>query len=244
MKPEKRSYRRLQRPEKFKSFEVIVGESDLWISVPEVFDCKLLKKEIEALVRDLRTQLNLYIGETPQFLYSLEPVEVERMAPLIAKLMAQRCRACSVGPMAGVAGAFNFFVGKRLEELGVSEFLIENGGDLYIKRNSETVVLLLLPSEEGRYALKIPSGEWGISSSSSKIGHSLSLGNTEIATVIAKDPILSDCCATYLGNSKSVEDALKRVEKLPGEVEGALVLINGKFVIKGEKAKPYLLKGA
>jgi len=244
LKPEKRSYRRLQRPEKFKSFEVIVGESDLWISVPEEFNCKPLKKEIEGLVRDLRTQLNLYIEKNPQFLHSLEPIKVEKMAPLIAKLMAQRCRACSVGPMAGVAGAFNFFVGKRLEELGVNEFLIENGGDLYIKRKSETIVLLLFPSKERKYALKIPSGEWGISSSSSKIGHSLSLGNTEIATVIAKDPILSDCCATYLGNSKSVKDALERIDKLPAEVEGALVLINGKFVIKGEKAKPYLLKEA
>ncbi len=243
MKPEKRSYRKLQKPKGFKSFEVIVGESDLWISVPEKFDCKTLKKEVENLVRDLRVQLNLYIEKNPDFLRSLKPVKVEEVSPLIAKLMAQRCKDCSVGPMAGVAGAFNFFVGKKLQELGAEEFLIENGGDIFVKRSSETLVLLLPPSKEKKYVLRIPPGEWGVSSSSSKIGHSLSLGNAEIATAVAKDPILSDCCATNLGNSKSVEDALKRVKELPKEVEGALIVINGKFVIKGEIAKPYLIKG-
>ena len=244
MKPEKRSYRKLQKPEGFKSFEVIVGESDLWIGVPEKFDCKALKREVENLVRDLRAQLNFYIEKHPEFLRSLKPVKVEELSPLIAKVMAQRCKDCSVGPMAGVAGAFNFFVGRKLEEVGVKEFLIENGGDIYIKRKLETLVLLLPPSREKRYALRIPPGEWGISSSSSKIGHSLSLGNTEIATVIAKDPILSDCCATHLGNSKSVEEALEKVKELPGKVKGALIVIDGKFVIKGEIAKPYLIKGA
>jgi len=233
-RPEKRFYRRIQNPEGFKVFEVIAGESDLWIAVPEGEYSPSLEREVEETLISLRSQIELYAKRRKEFLTSLSPVVVEPIAPKVVRKMAFECGRCGVGPMAGVAGAINLFVGERLEELGVSQFLIENGGDLYLKREKETVALLLTgnPGLDGRLGILVPPGRWGLSSSSSRIGHSLSLGSSQIATVLAEDPVYSDCCATFLGNSVNPRDALDRINRLEG-VEGALVFVGGRFVMKG-----------
>ncbi|WP_456341601.1 UPF0280 family protein [Thermovibrio sp.] len=243
VRPEKRFYRRFQKPKGFASFEVIVGESDLWIAVPQGEYSPALERAVEETLISLRSQIEAYGKRRREFFTSLTPIEVEPLAPRIVKKMALECGRCGVGPMAGVAGAINLFIGKKLEKLGIDEFIIENGGDTYISREAETVSLILTgePRLDGKLAVCLPPGRWGLSSSSSKIGHSLSLGRVQIATVLSCNPVYSDCCATYLGNSTSPENALRRVKEL--EVEGALVLIDGKFVIKGN-LKPVLLKSA
>jgi len=240
-RPEKRFYRRLQNPEGFKAFEVIAGESDLWIAVPEGEYSPALEREVEETLLFLRSQIELYAKRRKEFFTSLTPLTVEPLAPRVVKKMALECGRCGVGPMAGVAGTINLFVGERLEELGVSQFLIENGGDLYLKRERETVALLLTGDLklDGKLGVVVPPGRWGLSSSSSKIGHSLSLGSSQVATVLAEDPVYSDCCATFLGNSVSPEDALDRINRLEG-ILGALVFIDGKFVMKGN-LKPVLI---
>ena len=234
IRPEKRFYRRFQRPEGFVSFEIIAGESDVWIAVPESRYSPELEGVLKELLLELRSQVEAYGKKEREFFASLVPVKVQPLAPRIVRKMALECGRCGVGPMAGVAGAVNFFLGEKLEELGVNEFIIENGGDLYLRRNSPTLSLVLTgrPELDGRLAVRVPPGRWGLSSSSSKIGHSVSLGRTQIATVLASDPVYSDCCATYLGNSVGPEDALRRVRELE-DVEGALVLVDGKFVIRG-----------
>jgi len=241
MGPEKRFYRSFQKPKGFKTFEVIAGESDLWIAVPEEAYRPEVEGEVLSLLVEIRSQIEAYGKSKREFFTSLTPVEVEPIAPLIVKKMAVECGRCGVGPMAGVAGAVNLFVAQRLKALGIKEFIIENGGDLFISRSSPTLSLLLTgnPKLDGKLALEVPPGEWGLSSSSSKIGHSLSLGRAQVATVLARSPIYSDCCATFLGNSVSPEDALDRINSLKG-AHGALVFIDGKFVIKGT-LKPVFL---
>jgi len=240
-RPEKRFYRKLQRPKGFRAFEVVVGESDLWIAVPEGEYSPALERDIEETVISLRSQIELYAKKRKEFFTSLTPLSVEPLAPKVVKKMALECDRCGVGPMAGVAGAVNLFVGERLEELGVSQFLIENGGDIYLKRERETVALLLTgsPKLDGRLGVVVPPGRWGLSSSSSRIGHSLSLGSSQVATVLAEDPVYSDCCATFLGNSVSPEDALDRINRVKGAL-GALIFIDGRFVMKGE-LRPVLI---
>jgi len=235
LRPEKRFYRELIRRPGFKSFEIIAGESDLWISIPE----ELFKEELPSLLLDslisLRTQILQFGKEHPEFLTSLTPVEVPVLSPGIVKKMAESARLVGVGPMAGVAGAVNYFLGKRLKELGITEFMIENGGDVYVSstRSVTLAVLTGISEIDGKLGLSIPPGEWGVCSSSSKIGHSLSFGTTTIATVICKDPVISDCVATLLGNSKSEEEFIGKAKKLD-MVEGALGLLKGRFVIQGK----------
>ena len=48
----------------------------------------------------------------------------------------------------------------------------------------------------------------GICSSSGTVGPSLSFGKSDIATVISGDPVLSDACATRLGNEIAAQGDL------------------------------------
>lgn len=233
-RPEKRFYRELLKRPGFRSFEVVAGESDLWVSVPrERFFEELPDLLLDTLI-SLRTQILQFGKERPDFLTSLRPVEVPVLSPAIVKKMAESAKAVGVGPMAGVAGAVNYFLGEKLKELGIEEFMIENGGDVYVSSEREVTLAVVTgnPKVDGKLGLSVPAGEWGVCSSSSKIGHSLSFGETTIATVICKDPVVSDCAATFLANSRTTEEFISRAENLKG-IYGVLGLLKGRFVIRG-----------
>jgi ApbE superfamily uncharacterized protein (UPF0280 family) len=236
-KPEKRFYRKLIRRRGFLSFELIAGESDIWVSVPqrEVDDLESLKKTLTDYLISLRTQIISYGEKHPDFLKSLEPVVVDILAPAIVREMANASEKVGVGPMAGVAGAVNRFIGEKLKALGMSQFIIENGGDVFVSCSEPVTSALMVGDSrlDGKLGIEVPAGEWGLCSSSSRIGHSLSLGYTQIATVLAEDPVVSDCFATLLGNSRVENEFIERCKSIP-DIEGALGLINGKFVLFGQ----------
>ncbi len=236
-KPEKRFYRELIRKRGFISFELIAGESDIWISVPqgEVADLEFLKKTLTDYLISLRTQILSYGEKHPEFLKSLEPVVVDILAPAIVREMAIASEKVGVGPMAGVAGAINRFIGEKLKDFGFSQFIIENGGDVFVSCSEPVTSALIVgdPKLDGKLGIEIPPGKWGLCSSSSRIGHSLSLGYTQIATVLAKNPVVSDCLATFLGNSRGEDEFIGRCKSIPN-IEGALGLINGKCVLFGQ----------
>ncbi len=234
--PEKRFYRAFQKPKGFKAFNVVAGESDLWIAVPETEYREEIKKEILSTLISIREQIKTFGERNPEFLKSLTPVNLPAFVPEVVRVMGEASKRVGVGPMAGVAGAVNLFIGRKLTELGFSQFIIENGGDLYINVERSVVVSLFPknPKLLGKLGLELPPGEWGISTSSSRIGHSLSLGRTELATIVGNDPVVTDCGATYLGNSKTVVEAKKRAEELLKINTGAVALIEGKFVMAGE----------
>jgi len=233
--PEKRFYRSFQRPKGFRSFNLVAGESDIWIAVPERDFREELRGELLSYLIDLREQIKAYCRSNPNFLRSLVPVDVPSLSPEVVRVMAEASRKVGVGPMAGVAGAVNLFLGRKLRSLGISQFILENGGDLYLRVERPTVVSILSRKAEGVGSLgvELPPGNWGISTSSSKIGHSLSFGRVDSATVVGEDPVVTDCSATYLGNSRTVEEAKERAQELLKINRGALALIEGKFVMAG-----------
>ena len=234
--PEKRFYRAFQRPKGFKTFNVVAGESDLWIAVPESEYREGIESEILNALISIREQIKAFGERNPEFFRSLTPVHLSPFVPEVVRVMGEASKKVGVGPMAGVAGAVNLFAGRKLTELGFSQFIIENGGDLYVKVERPVVVSLFSknPKVSGKLGVELPPGEFGVSTSSSRIGHSLSLGRTELATVVGNDPVVSDCGATYLGNSKNVDEAKERAEELLKCSSGAIALIDGKFVMAGE----------
>lgn len=238
-RPEKRFYRRFVA-NKGISFEIGVGESDLWIYLPEIFAVpeNLKKKLLDYLIL-LRRQIESYIEQNPDFYSSLVPISVDYvLLPEIIKKMLIASSKVGVGPMAGVAGAINYFMGKKLEELGFNQYIIENGGDVLISSNRERVLKLYTGNSriDETIGLKILPGKWGVCSSSSKIGHSLSFGNTLIATVIAEDVVVSDCAATFMANSRTVEMFKKNAKELVRKqiVSGVFGFIENKVVIVGK----------
>jgi ApbE superfamily uncharacterized protein (UPF0280 family) len=81
-------------------------------------------------------------------------------------------------------------------------------------------------------------GIFSVCTSSGTVGHSLSFGRADAATVIAGDGYLADAMATALGNrvtdgsEKEIKQALRAL--LVAGVEGLLVVANGRLGLGGD----------
>jgi hypothetical protein len=192
------------------------------------------------LVRQ-RELLDGYIRGHPEFASSLEPVEPRPGAPEIAVRMARAAERTGVGPMAAVAGAMAQACAEAALAAGAVEAIVENGGDLYLVSPREAVVGLFAGDHplSGKLALRLPPGRMPVSicSSSSYLGHSLSLGECDLATVVALDAALADAAATLAGNLvrtvEDVEPTLERVRSIEG-VQGVLIIKDRRVGLAGD----------
>jgi len=217
---------------------VRVEESDLYILV----DADTGQNERLARERLLfyRQQLERYIQRRPEFLTSLAPIEDDELAPPIVRDMLAAASLAGVGPMAAVAGAVAEYIGRDLLAAGKREVVVENGGDIFLARCQETVVEIFAADSphSGRVGVKLAAAAMpaGLCTSSATIGHSLSLGSADAATVLADSAILADAAASTLGNAIGPEHgrdcgiaaALEQTLAIPG-VRGALA-IRGKLL--------------
>jgi uncharacterized protein len=220
-----RTYRNWVKTRDLVTFNVILEETDCYISTTAKLESKARKS-----IQKYRSILKKYISTHPLFLTTLEPFPVETEAPLIVKAMAEAGNKASVGPMAAVAGAIAQFLGEDLSKFS-PEIIIENGGDIYLKSQKDRLI--------GIYAGKSPlSGKIGftidgkdtpvgISTSSGTVGHSLSFGKADAVVVLANTAILSDAVATAIGNLiLSVSDiapGIERARQVPG-VRGIVII--------------------
>lgn len=211
------------------AFQVVVAQSDLFI-VAE----RPLAREISDFVASLRSGLMTYILLDPAFRESLTPVTVAENAPPVARDMADAAAHFGVGPMAAVAGAFSQAVADRFSAQSPN-ILVENGGDIFLRGTAErTVALLAKPVEGARLGLHFPPETLpaAVCASSATVGHSLSLGQADMVTVVADRGAVADAAATALGNMLStradLEDVLARAKAL--EKRG----VRGVFVQLGE----------
>ncbi len=109
---EERTYRSLINKDNLTSYNVKIGESDLFISS----DSKLTDVALKSLSKH-RNSLEAYIKNHPEFRTSLLPLQEDNLAPLIIREMLAKSKICRVGPMASVAGAISEFVGYDLIDL-------------------------------------------------------------------------------------------------------------------------------
>ena len=103
---QKRFYRELTKDSDLIGQEVIVKETDLFISAE-----KNIKDVAEEIVKKYRAQIEDYIRKRPEFMTSLEPISQDSMAADIIKEMIRTTALAGVGPMASVAGAVAEFSG-------------------------------------------------------------------------------------------------------------------------------------
>jgi len=225
------------------TFTATIKETNLFIQAK----ADLTKVAVDTVL-SLRHNLESYIKSRPEFLTSLKPIDSDRFAPEIAKEMIEDSRSAGTGPMAAVAGAIAERVALALSVAGDrrwgdgKDVIVENGGDVFMVTTGERVIGLYGGDFLLGLGIKVSAKELGISgvgvsSSSAVLGESLSLGNCDLATVVAKRGALSDAAATALGNRvksvKDIEDALGEIVDIP-DVIGGLVIIDGKMGIKGE----------
>ncbi|HIJ90321.1 MAG: UPF0280 family protein [Desulfobulbaceae bacterium] len=226
----KRTYRNRVAHGDLIAFEVRIRETDL-----QILAGKELRDRAGDAVIQYRSQLESYIACHPEFLKSLTPLPLDPMAPPIVKRMLAAGLAAEVGPMAAVAGAIAEYVGLDLLAAGAGEVVVENGGDIYFCRNQESVVGIFAGTSplSNRVGLKIPAGcmPLGICTSSGTVGHSLSLGEADSVTVLAKDTALADAVATLAGNAVQPGQSLELALGKAAAVSGVL----GVVIIRGEE---------
>jgi len=183
------------------------------------------------IVLDMRHQIKTYTGFHPDFLSSLVPVRPDFRAPDIVKKMIEASAKAKVGPMASVAGAIAQEVGYGL--LGISkEVIVENGGDIFLStRRPATVSVFagLSPLSEKLALVILPEQmPVGVCSSSATVGHSFSMGITDVTCVVSQDTALADAAATALGNRiRSFADlaCLDRWADEIGSIIGGVVIV-------------------
>lgn len=205
-----------------------------------------------------RHLLENYLRRHPEFHRSLEPVEARADAPQIAQQMAQAARRVGVGPMAAVAGAMAQFAAEAALAAGAEEVIVDNGGDIYasLKQESgspdltpptshcravEPVVIALgtgTAKLADRLAFRVQPEQTptAICSSSGKMGHSMSLGRCDLATVMAKDAALADAAATLAANLvcivSDVDGVLERIASIEG-ITGVLIVQDDRIGLAG-----------
>lgn len=189
----------------------------------------------EAAIKDSRRILDAYIETDPEFRTALEPYPVSTDAPRIVRRMSKASMRAGVGPMAAVAGAVAETALQAMAEAGAVHALVDNGGDIALLLDRPvTVGIFTGPSDVRNIGLRVEPrpGIFGICTSSGTVGHSLSFGKADAATVISADVALADAVATALGNAIKDEDETRLRDALSslGRIEGveALLAVIGK----------------
>jgi len=195
-------------------------------------------------VRQTRAILESWIAGHPLFATSFTPVETEESAPGIVRDMMHAAECAGTGPMAAVAGAVAECAVRDALEAGETDCIVENGGDIFMSAGSETVVSLYSgrASAAGNLALKVRPEDrpLAICSSSGKMGQSLSLGEGDLATVLADNGALADAAATQAANwmkgSADLNDVAARVLAIAG-IRG-VILFQGGLIAMGGRLPP------
>jgi ApbE superfamily uncharacterized protein (UPF0280 family) len=195
----------------------------------------------EQTITSTRSAIESYIARRPGFRTALEPLAIEAQAPTVIRLMAAAAARVNVGPMATVAGAIAQVTVESLVAAGCSHVIMDDGGDivLFIDR-LVTIGIFTGPATIQNIALRfLPRPDiFSVCTSSGTVGHSLSFGRADAATVIAGDGYLADAVATALGNlvKKSSEKKIKQAiqESLIAGVEGLLVVADDRLGLCGE----------
>lgn len=227
---EERFYRRISGANDLFCYEVKYKETDLFCCTKHD-----LTDFIKERILFYRNQIEEYIRVNPLFRDSLKPLRYDILAPLIVRRMLECSERIGVGPMATVAGAIAEHIGEDIREFS-DEFIIENGGDIYLMTKRERIVLIYAKNSplSQRIALKIKpeNHPYGICTSSGTFGHSLSFGRADAVCVVTRSATLSDGLATYLGNLVKTKDFISDAIEVAQKFEDVLgvVIIVGKYM--------------
>lgn len=188
-----------------------------------------------AAIREQRRILDAFIEKDPAFRTALKPHPVPPDAPRIVRRMAEAAAKAGVGPMAAVAGAVAEAALQAIVGAGATHALVDNGGDIALLLDRPVIVGIFTgPSSIRDIGLRLEPrpGIFGICTSSGTVGHSLSFGQADAATVVSDDVCLADAAATALGNAvkEENEEHLRECLSAIGKIEGlqALLAVIGK----------------
>jgi len=235
----KRAYRALHNAADMHYFGIKIEQSDLAIGVDLSSYSDSLIPLCRQELQQRRQQLENYIKIHEEFLTSLVPINLLPGAPDIAAKMAWAAVRAGVGPMAAVAGAIAQAVGEVLTPR-CQEYIVENGGDIYIKTLRPRRVAVFAGNSPFSYRIAIrinpEESPLSICTSSGTVGPSLSLGYADAVVVKASEGALADAVATAAANRIQHEsDLIKAIDyvKTISGVTGLLCIKNDKMATWG-----------
>lgn len=209
-------------------------ETFVWITADEKRYIEIAKESI----RLRRRELEKFVRWHPYFLVTLEAYQLDDVCekestepPEIVRRMIDSASKFGIGPMAAVAGTIAECAVEAMRDAGATYAIVDNGGDIALLTDREVLVGIYAGSSpfSKKIALRIrPSSScYGICTSSGTVGHSISFGNADAATVVSKSASLSDAAATALGNAvtdpQSIPHAFSSISHVEG-IEGALII--------------------
>jgi hypothetical protein len=232
---EERRYRSISNPKDLLCYEVKLQETDLLCCT---------ERDLSAFIGErvlfYRHQLEVYIRRKPEFRESLSPLKADDFAPEIAREMIEASARLGVGPMATVAGAIAEYVGRDIAAL-TDQYIIENGGDIYLKTSQERVALIY--AKDSPYSQKIGvklkgrDMPYGVCTSSGTVGPSLSFGKADAVCIVGNSALFADGLATYVGNivkkKSDIATAIEKGKTFP-DIIGILIVLGDHLGIWGD----------
>ena len=206
-----------------------------------ITDSKRALDVAKLAIKRNREQLEKYIQQHPTFLYSLEPVQINR-GPEVVKRMAEASEEAGVGPMAAVAGVLADLAVEAMIQSGAEVAVVEDGGEASAMSTMPIDVALSAGHSllSKRIGFRLKSFPVGVATSSGKYSHALSFGDADAATIFAQNAGLADATATAVGNvvkgsdeCEAIKQGICRAKSIRG-VKGVFILYEGKVGKAGE----------
>lgn len=216
-------------------YHISLGESDLIIFANKI-DVLKVKKYLQKCRQEIFEAIKL----EDDFVKSLDPIKMNNKFSKIAKDMVSATKHYNVGPMASVAGAIALYIGRYIKKSN-QEVIVENGGDLYINTTSKRYINIFTEDIIYKDRLNIeiyPTGkEVSLCTSSRKMGHSQSLGNSDAVVIRADNAIYADAGATAYANKVKTKSDIERVlleAKKDKYIKGIIIIIDGSLGVWGD----------
>lgn len=160
------------------------------------------------------------------------------LKPRILELMTKASNISGIGPMSAVAGSISQVCLEYLENFNSKYSIIENGGDIALKTDKETILAVYAGNSifSNNIGLKVKAKKegYGICTSSGTVGPSKSFGQSDATIVFAKEASVADSLATEIGNYANGEDDEDIVNNSLERSETFKEFFDGVIVIKGE----------
>ncbi len=212
-----------------------VGETAVTVAADE----RYVDAAVSGIV-DAREEIRRRISKDRFFLTTFEPYDLDDEIDGVVRGMCDAARAAGVGPMATVAGAIAQAAVEAMAERGCDHCWVDNGGDIALLLSSPvTVEVFGGPGSDAAYGFEVGPEDRvrGICSSSGAMGHSISLGQCDVSTVLADSATLADAYATAIGNgvrtARDLETCFDGFSASPGFI-GGLAALAGEVAICGD----------
>ncbi len=222
---------------RWKSFRAGYRETDLWMAV----DADRYSPDTERYALDrilfYRSVLEDHIAVCPGFRDSLVPVMAPAGVHPMVRDMYEAAQAAGTGPMSAVAGAMAQYISSDLiSRFGLSEVIVENGGDIFMKLTSPATVSVFAGTSplSDKIGLVIRPEETPLSvcCSSGTVGHSLSFGIADACMIACRSGAQADAYATAFCNEVKNSDQVQQVTERALQKADIMSVV----IIAGDKA--------